>query len=258
MNEKLPKWDVRNDADIIKMLWYLSTYHGNDCADCKVVCCANQFLSVSREEIKIIAEYLKMDVSKFRFKHTLLVKNVDRYFSKKFGKDIKFKTGSDAAEKQMNEGGRLLLFDFSDDKIMVGEDESLASYCPFYNKETHRCKIHKVRPNACRIYPYEILDDKWVELRKVNDCLVSTNFLSRFSTLMSKAEISSSAGKVIDDINKVLVSKEYHNRFVIHKLLLLQYLVFEFALMGEEKLVSDLMKRAEADFEEMVRGKDKC
>lgn len=145
----------------------------------------------------------------------------------------------------MNKGGRLLLFDDTDDKIKVGEDESLATYCPFYNKETHRCKIHQVRPSGCRQYPYETLDC-WLDLRKVNACLVSTSFLLRFSTLMAMAKVPF-IDEAIDDINKTLASKEYHSHYYVHWLLVISYLGCEFAIMGETKLVLDLKKRFDAD-----------
>lgn len=249
--KELPNWDVWNDVDIVKMLWYLSTYHEDDCADCKVVCCANQLLDINREEIKTIAKHLKMDVSEFRFKHTILIKNFEKYLLKKFGEGGQFKVGSDLAKRQMNKGGRILLFDHGDDKIMIGENECAASYCPFYNKKTHRCKIHEIRPGACRIYPYEKFDE-WLNLRKVNACLVSTNFLLRFSTLMVKAK-SPYIDEVLDDINKALASKEYHSRYPLHWLLVIQYLILEFAMMEEEKLASALLERWEVDMK-LVEG----
>ena len=237
--KQLPKkWDVFNMEHIYEMLHFLSAHHGGDCSKCKTTCCANQMLEVQSEEVKTLAKHLKMQPIDFRFKYT---KTKDNFY-----KDLKVKEMSERAKEIRTQAGRVLMFTESDDKIKIGGYETGATYCPFYNKETHRCTVHIVRPMACREYPFLRLDDNIFEIRKIPDCLISSKFLEKLIEYMSTIDI---AKPMIDKIKKDIESKKYFNHYYLPWPVVLIYMGKEFFLLGPDgmKLSMDIIKRLEAE-----------
>lgn len=234
----MQKWDVFNMEHIYEMLHYISARYGDDCSKCKTTCCANQMLEIHSDELKILAKHLKMKPSDFRFKYT---KTKDNFF-----KDTEVKAVSDRAKEIQKQAGRVLMFDISKDKIKIGEFESEATYCPFYEKTTHRCKVHFVRPTACREYPFLRLDDETFEIRKVSECLMSDAFLDRFVDFLSKME---QAKPLVDKIKKDIESKRYFNHYYLPWTAVLAYIGKEFFVISPEgmKLSFDIIKRLDAE-----------
>ncbi len=253
---KLPNWNVWNDDDIIEMLWYITNYLGYDCADCKITCCASQHLNVGREDIKNIAKYLKMDVSEFRLKHTILRKNLEKHYQKRYGSQAKFQYVSDLSKRLKDQGGRILLFDFSDDDIIINGSKMTPSYCSFYSKETHRCNIYKSRPKACQFYPYLMFDD-CLNLQRPNTCLISRNFLYKLIEVVeiikdyfcTKTEVKIEWDKYKKQIKETLESTEYIGHSYISWTIIVWYLWIGFCVigLGEKKIAFDLWHKILAE-----------
>jgi len=252
--KKLPNWNVWNDDHIIEMLWYLSNYYGDDCTDCKTICCTNQNVYINREEIKTIAKHIKMDVNEFRFKYTLLRKNLIKYVEKKYGEKVISESLSKIEKQRKEVGGRILSFDFADGKKMRGGNKCIVSYCSFYNKKTHRCTIYNARPNACRVYPYQRVDGL-LDIRKPNTCSISRGFLKKVSIVAKimnekydkKSDEYQFNNAIKHDIDMVLKSKEYENHFYLPWGFILIFLWNAFGVIEEEKIASDIMERLQEE-----------
>ena len=170
-----------------KELFEIAIKYGDDCSKCKEVCCANMALDISRDELKRMAKTLKINHVDFRKKYTVLFKSMFKH--------MELKTMSKEAKIQLDRNPRLLKFDEIDPKEINLPEEQLKRLvewskdnkdikiliCPFYEKDTHKCKVHKTRPMACYLYPFNYGIGNKVDLRKLNACALSTNCLKRFS-----------------------------------------------------------------------------
>jgi Fe-S-cluster containining protein len=234
----MKKWNIWNTEDLYEMLHYISVRYGDDCSKCKTTCCANQMLEIHNAEAKVLAKHLKMQPSEFRFKYTKTKEN--------YMKCMDVKAMSDRAKETQKQAGRVLMFTVTKDKIKIGEFESDASYCPFYEKLTHRCNIHSVRPLACREYPFLRLDLETFEIRKVSECLLSNGFLNRFADFLLPID---QAKPLIDKIKKDVESKTYFNHYYLPWPAVLAYIGREFSKMEPDgvKLAFDIIKRMDAE-----------
>ena len=210
-----------------KELFEIAKHYGDDCSNCKEVCCVNMALDITREETKRISKLLKLDPAEFRKKYTVMFKTM---FD-----GAELKCISNEAKVQFQRNPRLLKFkDKSIDKIDLPEEQINRLLdiskcnkklrileCPFYNAKDHRCTIHKARPTACYIYPFNYGNDNQVDLRKINACVLSTNCLQRISNFIEKM------GRDNSYLETILKSKEYSNHFYIPMIIFYSYMVWE-------------------------------
>jgi len=211
-------------------IFRIAKFYGDSCQNCKEVCCANMLLTIHRAEIKRMAKHLDMDPEEFKKMHTMLFSQYAK------SKGDNFKTCSKYGEQQFNLNPRILLFKeegvmescITDeqkqrlfDLIPNDKKEKLRILmCPFYDKETHKCKVHNARPGACYEYPFNP-DDGMLDLRKVNACELSTNFLRRLNNFAKEK------GMFSPIIENTLMSGEYYNHFPIPMVVALTYIVHE-------------------------------
>jgi Fe-S-cluster containining protein len=256
-------WSVFDDKHINEMLHFVSErFYGVNCTQCKTTCCANQALEIQREEIKNMAKHLKMNPGAFRRKYTKTKEAYMQYLMNVAEKEVK-KGGSDetpqmAVSKRgqdlLQHPGRIVVFEFSDDKINIGGLEGMATYCPFYKKDTHRCAIHEARPQACRDYPFLRVDRDVVEVRKASACVITDRFLERFIEFLKGVK---GPEKFVEDLEKALASKEYFNHLDLPWILVLYYLSYEFFVHGMVPLAEDLAKRMNLEIlNEVARKKN--
>jgi Fe-S-cluster containining protein len=210
-----------------KEVFEIAKKYKDDCKNCREVCCANMALDISREEQKSIAKELKMEGAEFRKKHTVLFKNMF--------KGAKMKAMSREAKEQLKINPRLIKFEEiypREINLPKEQIERLAEIgkgkdikiliCPFYNKETHMCKIHNARPKACYMYPFNYsIEPGNIDFRKVNACLLSTNFLRRLLKFMDKLNLPA------EPLREALDDKEYRNHFHIPTMLVSTYIIYE-------------------------------
>lgn len=210
-----------------KEIFAIAKHYGDDCKNCKEVCCANMALDITREEQKRIANELKMDGAEFRKKHTVLFKNMF--------KGLEMKAMSREAKEQYRKNPRLIKFEEIKPKEINLPNEQIKRLtefgkgkdlmiliCPFYNKKTHMCTIHKARPEACYMYPFNYsIEPGQIDFRKVNACLLSTNFLKRLLEFMEKMNLPA------EPLKNALDDKEYRNHFPIPILLVYTYIIYE-------------------------------
>jgi Fe-S-cluster containining protein len=250
-------WNVGNVEDIYEMLHFISGSYGDECSKCKTSCCANQMLEVHSDDLKAMAKHLKMQPSEFRLKYT---KTKENYI-----KDLGGKIMSQRGKDMMMEPGRVIAFMKSDDMtllptpLFVGgklHKEAMTTYCPFYEKEAHRCKVHDARPKACRNYPFLRVDSNTLEVRKVTMCVITDRFLERFIEFLSGVDIPPIQAYV-ENTKAELEKKEYFNHFYLPWELVLIYLSYEFAKRGMRGLAVDLMKRFELEKQVMIMKMDR-
>jgi Fe-S-cluster containining protein len=210
-----------------KEIYAIAKHYGDDCKNCEEVCCANMALDISREEQKRIAKELKMEGAEFRKKHTVLFRNMF--------KGLEMKAMSREASEQYNKNPRLLKFEEIDPKetnLSKEQIKRLTEFgkgrdlkiliCPFYNRETHMCKIHNARPQACYLYPFNYsIEPGQIDFRKVNACLLSTNFLKRLLEFMNKVNLPA------EPLKEALDDKEYRNHFHVPAMLVSTYIISE-------------------------------
>ena len=221
-----------------KEIFAIAKHYGDDCKNCKEVCCANMALDITREEQKRIANELKMDGAEFRKKHTVLFKNMF--------KGLEMKAMSREAKEQYRKNPRLIKFEeinpkeikyrilsfMQKAKPLKEQKKRLTEFgkgkdlmiliCPFYEKKTSMCTIHNVRPEACYAYPFNYsIEPGQIDFRKVNACLLSTNFLKRLLIFMEKMNLPA------EPLKNALDDKEYRNHFPIPILLVYTYIIYE-------------------------------
>jgi Fe-S-cluster containining protein len=245
-------WSVYNMDHIYEMLHFVSErFYNVGCSQCKTMCCANQALEIQKDEQKELAKHLKMKPIEFRKKYTKTKENYLRGMCHGEGGKVVSKAG----QSMMNAPGRILVFEESEDKIQLDRPITIdgkthtecgVMYCPFYAKETHRCKVHDARPSACRIYPFLRVNFDTMEVRKATACLITDRFLERFIEMFSTSEIKS-VQTIIKDIKEALATKEYYNHFYLPWHLVLMYLGLEFYNHGWLQLSVDLLKRLERE-----------
>ena len=145
-------------------LFAIAQKYGDDCKDCREICCANMALKITRDEVKRMAKHLKMESHEFRAKNTVLFKN---WLSEK---GAEWKGTSPESQRDIDRNPRLLRFVdkkidyslFTEEQIdrMIGplgckkEDVEIVM-CTFFDEKTHMCKIHPVRPAACFEFPFD-------------------------------------------------------------------------------------------------------
>ena len=237
-------WNVWNDHDIYEMLHFISDrFYGVACSQCKTSCCANQMLEVHTDETKTLAKHLKMKSNEFRNKYTKTKQN--------YLKDMNAKVMSKNGEDMMKQPGRVLMFVESKDKIKLDAPivvdgksftETGVSYCPFYEKETHRCNVHDARPQACRQYPFGRVGREAMEVRKVTKCVITDKFLERFIDFTSNVK-NEDVRAFAKATKEELAKKEYCNHFYLPFSLVLTYIGYEFYMRGMTDLGEDIMKR---------------
>ena len=149
-----------------KELFAIAEKYGDSCADCKEVCCVNMALTIKRDELRKMAEFLKMDPLEFRKEYTVLFRN----FLKNEKEDMEFKAVSEEGREQMRLNPRIIVFEnYKDiDSLVTPEqkkrlldhvekekqDKVRIMVCPFLDKKTKKCTIHKVRPGSCYAVSY--------------------------------------------------------------------------------------------------------
>ena len=240
-------------------IFAIAKHYGDDCSNCKEVCCANMALDINRDELKKMAKLLKMDHTEFRKKYTVLFRSMF--------KGSKFETFSKEAKAQLNKNPRLLKFEEVDPKeidlpkeqldrlidfkkqFKKGADKDIKILiCPFYDKDTHRCKVHKSRPGACYLYPFNYsVEPGQIDFRKVNACILSTNFLKRLLEFMEKMNLPK------DVLNETLESKEYMNHFYVPAMLVYTYLIWECDKLGIKLKDENLKKLKVNIISEMIK-----
>ncbi len=209
-------------------LFTIAQHYGDNCSNCKEICCANMILDIDRENIKAMSKYLRMQPVEFRRKYTKLYNNLF--------KEGEIKSLSAMGKKQAKRNSRVLVFnthpldsvelsndqrtrlidtieEMSGEKVGNATEEVGFSLCPFYDEKTHMCTVHSVRPTACQQYPFNIVDKETIDIRKVNICVISTNFLRRFQKFVEKADTPNAqkyAQQVKDDIHNGGYSNHYH------------------------------------------------
>ena len=234
----MENWNAYNTDDIYRMLHYIAAIYQTDCSKCKTICCANQMLEIHTNELKALAKHMKMQPSEFRFKYTKTKQN--------FLKGIKDEEMSPSMKITAKTSGRVLMFEPSKETIILAGEKVPASFCPYYNKETHRCKIHSIRPGACRQYPFQREDDYALEIRKVTECVITDKFMERFLEFIKKMKGSE---HLVEKMEKDIASKRYINHYYLPWFIVLAYMVSEFAELGDngKKIAVDLMKRIEKE-----------
>jgi len=251
MEKEIKHWNVLDDRDIFEMLIFISErYYGDGCSKCSTSCCTDQALEIYKDEVKQMAKHLKMDDQAFRNKYTLVKKN--------FMKGAKVKEMSKAAEAVFNRPGRFVRFIDVEQTIRPDGKKHVTTVCPFYDKDTHRCKVHEVRPGACVDYPFQVVDKDAMEVRKVTECVITDTFLERFLAFVETLPGENSKDYA-EKTRKVLLKKEYINHFYVPWKPVLFYLSHEFETHGVEKLAYDILKRIEAEDRAEEKGltKDK-
>jgi len=206
-------------VDLYEVLHNLSKHYGDNCSNCKEVCCVNKILKVNLEDIQKMSKLLGITLWEFRKKYTTLL-NTFLKEAAQTGKKIL------SVEKETEEKNiRILKFISTEAVFNLGEKKVKASYCPFYARDTHRCTIHDSRPKACRHYPYRLMpDDETFEVRKVSTCIISDNFLRRFVKVISSFK---DVKTITDKIEKDLKSKQYFDHYPIPKSLVERYIKYE-------------------------------
>jgi len=185
----------------------IAKHYGDSCKNCKEVCCSNMALEIRRDDIKRISKFLNITPVEFRKKYTILIRNLMRdgtihhpKLQKVYDNNIRLLKFNECIDEFLGEeqSKRVKLFSGPETKITI---------CPFFDIKTHRCKIHTVRPMSCITYPFDYDDDK-MDFRKVNACVLSTNFIKRFHEFLVYSGIPS-------NLNKVIKGGEYYNHFLL-------------------------------------------
>jgi Fe-S-cluster containining protein len=265
-------WNVYNIKHIYEMLHFVSEkFYGVSCSQCKTNCCANQALEVQTDDLKKLAKHLKMKPIDFRKRYT---KTKENYIKSMAGGaetgDSKGKMMmSDRMKEVMKQPGRFIMLEMSEDKAPLDAQittpdgkthkEGDVMYCPFYEKGTHLCKVHEVRPQACKDYPFQKYSDDTIEVRKVTACLITDKFLERFIEFYSTFP-NENAKQMVDALRKVQASKKYYNHFNLPWALVIAQLAHEFNAHGMAPLALGLMKRLELEEQMMEReaAKKQC
>lgn len=218
-------------------LFAIARHYEDNCSNCKEICCANMLLDIDRNDIKDMSKHLKIPPIEFRRKYTKMLSNIY-----KNGKSEIF---SAAGKKQADRNPRILMFNMcSIDDIKLSDDQKNRlseisddskeigfSLCPFYDKKTHMCKVHPVRPGACYTYPFDVIDKKTLDLRKVNACVISTNFLRRFQEFIARVD-DPIAQKYVQIIQHKIRMGEYSNHYHIPLPPVFIYIIYECKKLG--------------------------
>ena len=104
-------------SNIIRKESYPYAFDSSACATCEGRCCTGEsgYIYVTKDEIKDIAEVLKIDINELRVKYL-------------------FKKGYKYSIKE---------FKYND------------SYeCIFYDRESNGCQIYNARPSQCKTFPF--------------------------------------------------------------------------------------------------------
>jgi len=119
------------------------------------------------------------------------------------------------------------------------DKEQAVTVCPFYEIKTHRCNIHKARPDSCQQYPFNY-SEEFVDLRKVNACVISTRIVERF------VEFAKMLGKdeEVKQVEEILKTKDYRNHFYLTRLPFYTYVVWE-CIQHNIPVVSGEIKEAQ-------------
>jgi Fe-S-cluster containining protein len=105
--------------------------------------------------------------------------------------------------------------DLTPEQIKRLGPKKMINICPFHDLKTHKCAIHSVRYPACREFPFNIYREKDVmDIRKINACLISTNFLIRLREYLFKSE-NKKIQEYTASIASKIMSEEYSNHFEI-------------------------------------------
>lgn len=211
-------------------LFAIAQKYGDDCKECKEICCANMALTITRDEVKRMAKHLKMTPYDFRVKNTVLFKNWLKE------KGAEWKASTPEGQRDIDKNPRLLRFvDIKIDQNLFTEeqidrmfapsderkmDERFVTICTFFNTETHKCKVHQARPMACYDFPFNRTDNGNIDIRKVNACIFATNFLIRVHYFLQKMNLPSS-------LDKTIQSGDYHNHFYLPEEIVHTYILWE-------------------------------
>jgi Fe-S-cluster containining protein len=248
-------------------LFALAKELGATCETCKEICCINMALTIKKEEIQKIANKIGMDMIECRKKYTMLMKT----WFKEAGTE--WTACSKEGEDILRLNPRLLIFnEISMDKLPLtkeqkdrlndmereqlekikknnkkenkkGKNEQKITVCPFFDGTTRRCKIHEVRPGACREFPINE-SNGYIDLRKVNACVISTKLLESIRDTVEELGIKQTY------FSEVLKKKEYQNHFYVPIRLFLLWAVKECSkhnipltspdLLGVSKILRDI------------------
>jgi len=235
-----------------KEIFAIAKQYGDDCKNCKEICCANMALTINRKEVQQMAKKLDMDKSEFRKKYTVLLNS--------FFKDGEVKMVSKEAKSQLKGNPRVLKFDeVKPEELPMTEKqkERLKGFskgkefnmmvCPFFEKKTQLCKIHDARPSACRVYPFNYAEKNQIDLRKINACELSKNCLKRIIGFLDKI------GKNAKYPKKVIDSGEYHNHFYVPALLVYSYVLWECEKLNIPVTSPELKKMKKAIIMDMLK-----
>jgi Fe-S-cluster containining protein len=155
----------------------------------------------------------------------------------------------------MKQPGRLVIFEPSDDMMELDNPvefdgkkhtKTSVSYCPFFDRGEHRCKVYEARPMACREYPFQKVNKNQIEVRKASACLITNEFLGRFMAFLATIP-NDNVTAYLKELTGIVESKQYYNHLHLPWVLVVMYLGYEFHSHKMEPLAIALLQRLDLE-----------